>query len=165
VHGWLTLPSSCPYHLLYDRRAFATQAPREDILEALREYEQARADLLATKIDLAKFGSYRDFALVKFRLTEQPDHSRSAAAGCRGSGLPAMTRRIISTATRRSKVPWCGPSYPARRYCVLSEHHPYGDYAAELRPVPVTLPSDAFAKPVVHPKFGLYHATVVAAGH
>jgi len=163
VYAWLTQPRACPYQLLYNRRAFAIRAPREDILEVLREYQQARADLKATKLDLAKFGSYRDFALEKFRLSSRTiPVAPPLVAGeaeflrCRGG--------IIWTATGREKVPWCGRAvqldvigfYPS---VMLTETR-----LPNCAPVPVMLPADAFASATVHPKFGLYRATVVVTG-
>ena len=163
VHAWLTQPRACPYQLLYDRRAFAIRAPREDILEVLREYEQARADLKATKLDLAKFGSYRDFALEKFRLSSRTIpvapplvEGEAEFLRCRGG--------VIWTATGRTKVPWCGRAvqldvisfYPS---IMMSETR-----LPNCQPVAVMLPADAFASAAVYPKFGLYRATVVVTG-
>jgi len=148
---------------MYDRRAFAIRAPREDILEVLREYQQARADLKATKLDLAKFGSYRDFALEKFRLSSRTiPVAPPLVAGeaeylrCRGG--------VIFTATGRTKVPWCGRAvqldvisfYPS---IMVSETR-----LPNCAPVAVMLPADAFASAAVHAKFGLYRAIVVVAG-
>jgi len=163
VYGWLTQPRACPYQLLYDRRAFAIRAPRGDILEVLREYDQARADLKATTLDLAKFASYRDFALEKFRLSSRTiPVAPPLVAGeaeflrCRGG--------IIHTATGRTKVPWCGR---AVQFDVISFYPSIMLTETRLpncQPVPVTLPADAFASAAVHPKYGLYRAQVVVAG-
>jgi len=165
AYGWLMLPSTCPYSMLYDRRAFAIQGAREDVLAVLREYDQARSDLQASKIrlDLGRFSGYRDFALEHFRLSSRTIpvappliEGEAEFLRCRGG--------IIHTATGRTKVPWCGRAvqldivsfYPS---IMLTETR-----LANCAPMPVTLPADAFASATVHPKYGLYRATVVVAG-
>jgi len=71
---------------------------------------------------------------------------------------------IIHTATGRTKRPWCGR---AVQLDVISFDPPImltETMLPNCQPVPVTLPADAFASAAVHPKFGLYRATVVVAG-
>jgi len=165
AYGWLMLPSTCPYSILYDRRAFAIQGAREDVLAVLREYDQARSDLQASKIrlDLGRFSGYRDFALEHFRLSSRTIpvappllEGEAEFLRCRGG--------IIHTATGRTKVPWCGRAVQLDVISFYPSIMLTDSRLPNCAPVAVMLPADAFASATVHPKFGLYRATVVVAG-
>ena len=131
VYGWLTQPRACPYQLLYDRRAFAIRAPRGDVLAVLREYEQARADLKATKLDLAKFASYRDFALEKFRLSSRTIPVAPPLIAGEAEYL-AMPRRHHPYRHRPHEGPMVRSRGTAGCYQLLPLAHAHGDQAPQL---------------------------------